>query len=717
MKRAISYFLFLAALFISSHSFAVETAALLPNAKQTFLDANGNPLTSGTVTSYVPNTVTLKTTWQDAAEATPNANPLTLDAAGRAIIYGNGSYRQVVKDRNGNIIWDQVTAATGTDSGTTIGDGDLVGTMKPWAGFVAPAQYLFAYGQEISRITYSDLLTAVTLIQPINCTSGSPTLSGLADTTQIPIGAKIEAACVAAGTTVVSKTGTTVVVSVNAASSISTNATFYPWGDGNGTTTFNVPDMRGRAIAGRDNMGGSAASRLTTTYFGANASAIGATGGNESHSIAVTQSLFTAGAVAANTLTPLIVPTVQPTITANIIIKVLPDVNSNVATGVFSIQGMTGVLTCGSGLICTGNVINTVAPSASVTNVATGWGLTGGPCTVTCTVSVATTNPAYQYGNTINAQLNATVATSALTVALKANDGTDGTATNPILIPFRNVTLSTGSPTWLALTSSLSLVVPSTATLGTANATPFRIWIAAVNDAGTIRLCVINTLSGINIFPLQGKGILTSLGTPVNAAQTFYCGSVVTAKAYTVLGYITYESGLATAGTWSAIPDVIQLYGPGVPLPGETVQVSKTPNGALISTAGTPIPEDDTIPQITEGNEVLTQTVTPVSSANILRIESQIVASAGAGGQIGIALFQDAVVNSLAATMYGVGAGNTYAVSRLEYDMLAATTSATTFRWRSGNAASNAIFLNGVAGNRRYGGVMNTYTKITEIQR
>lgn len=56
-----------------------------------------------------------------------------------------------------------------------------------------------------------------------------------------------------------------------------------------GTTTFGVPDLRGRVVAGLDNMGGSAASRLTATYFGTSASVIGATGGLESHTLTKAQ--------------------------------------------------------------------------------------------------------------------------------------------------------------------------------------------------------------------------------------------------------------------------------------------------------------------------------------------------------------------------------------------------------------------------------------------
>lgn len=45
--------------------------------------------------------------------------------------------------------------------------------------------------------------------------------------------------------------------------------------------TITLPDWRGRAIAGLDDMGNSAAGRLTATYFGTAATALGAAGGSE----------------------------------------------------------------------------------------------------------------------------------------------------------------------------------------------------------------------------------------------------------------------------------------------------------------------------------------------------------------------------------------------------------------------------------------------------
>lgn len=84
--------------------------ALLPNAQQQFLDSNGAPLAGGSVYFYVVGTTTPKTTYQNQALTVPNTNPVVLNAAGRATIWGNGNFRQVVNDVNGNLIWDGVTS-------------------------------------------------------------------------------------------------------------------------------------------------------------------------------------------------------------------------------------------------------------------------------------------------------------------------------------------------------------------------------------------------------------------------------------------------------------------------------------------------------------------------------------------------------------------------------------------------------------------------------
>jgi microcystin-dependent protein len=57
------------------------------------------------------------------------------------------------------------------------------------------------------------------------------------------------------------------------------------YGVGDGSTTFNVPDLRGRVVAGKDDMGGSSANRLTDADDGLNGDTLGDTGGGETQTL------------------------------------------------------------------------------------------------------------------------------------------------------------------------------------------------------------------------------------------------------------------------------------------------------------------------------------------------------------------------------------------------------------------------------------------------
>lgn len=92
----------------------MTTAMLLPNGKQQFADGNGVPYEAGQVFFYIPGTgppSTLKDTYEDHQHLVVNPNPVVLDSAGRAVIFGLGRYRQILYDRLGNLIWDQESEA------------------------------------------------------------------------------------------------------------------------------------------------------------------------------------------------------------------------------------------------------------------------------------------------------------------------------------------------------------------------------------------------------------------------------------------------------------------------------------------------------------------------------------------------------------------------------------------------------------------------------
>lgn len=92
------------------------------------------------------------------------------------------------------------------------------GIILPYGGLSEPSGYLYCYGQAISRVTYS-------------------TLFAIFSTT---------------------------------------------FGVGDGTTTFNLPDLRGRSVFGRDDMGGSTAGRITNAIAGIVGTNLGAAGGDQS---------------------------------------------------------------------------------------------------------------------------------------------------------------------------------------------------------------------------------------------------------------------------------------------------------------------------------------------------------------------------------------------------------------------------------------------------
>src|SRR6202012_5467435 len=118
-------------------------------------------LAGGTVGYYIPNTLTIKQTWQNSGETVLNQNPVQLDANGCALVYGFGIYRQIVKDNLGNTIWDQLTTSTGSggsSGGIGVGDGLLVGTIVPWSGTTLPTNYQYAAGEALPRTSFSALM-------------------------------------------------------------------------------------------------------------------------------------------------------------------------------------------------------------------------------------------------------------------------------------------------------------------------------------------------------------------------------------------------------------------------------------------------------------------------------------------------------------------------------------------------------------------------------
>lgn len=616
----VSFFLFI--LTVGVHTAYSQTAALLPVAPQQFFDKNGNPVSSGSVGYYIPGTSTPKMVWQDDSQTTPWPNPITLNAGGwppnNKGIYGNGTYRQIIKDKNNLVISDQPTSASGSGggSGTSVGDGNSVGTILTWSGMIAPNQYQFAYGQSLSRTSFPELYQAITLQTPVTCVGGNTTLTGISDTTNIPVGANVEGNCIVAGTTVLSKTINTVTLSIAANISTTTNVRFFPYGNGNGTTTFNAPDLRGKVIPGRNNMGGVVSSNLNSTYYGSSPDAVGANGGNQSKTLTTSNlppytpsgtiangaisitangvhvyggpdgsrifatsgsgvyapnntqppsliiasqatSNFT-GAAQGGTSTPFSI--IQPSITLNYIIKVTPDTSISGLFGVASIGGMQGIIACGSGLICAGNVISSASSGAAGLDTQVQYNNSGNFAGDSCFIWV---NPALQVGvnGTCTGQFKIAGATSGVltqTVGTIAgtpiitwgnSSGTPAvTASGPLSI---NTTTGNISITGAALTktddTNVTMTLGGSASTALVNAASITLGWTGTLSAGRLNSNVVqsvnndtNVTGSISAQALSlgwtGTLAVTRGGTGASTAQTARSGSNLNIDQLTSVG-------------------------------------------------------------------------------------------------------------------------------------------------------------------------------------
>lgn len=113
--------------------------SLLPFPELQFFSNLGAPLAGGSIQTYLPNTLTPKTCWADPGQVTALANPIVLDAAGRAAIYGVGAYRFIVSDALSNVIYDQLSNAT-------LDDDAISAAMLPVVGAATTATALSLLG-------------------------------------------------------------------------------------------------------------------------------------------------------------------------------------------------------------------------------------------------------------------------------------------------------------------------------------------------------------------------------------------------------------------------------------------------------------------------------------------------------------------------------------------------------------------------------------------
>jgi hypothetical protein len=147
--------------------------------------------------------------------------------------------------------------------------------------------------------------------------------------------------------------------------------------------------------------------------------------------------------------------------------------------------------------------------------------------------------------------------------------------------------------------------------------------------------------------------------------------------------------------------------------PGQLVNRWYAESGA-VQTGTTAIPNDDTIPTSSEGDQFLTLTTdTLANSANRLRITALIQQSTSSDGEGGIALFLDSGSAAVATTYHRQSAENHPLTIMYEY--APGATTAVAVKIRAGTQSGSTTTVGGTGGSRKYGGVLLSTLVVEEI--
>lgn len=150
-----------------------------------------------------------------------------------------------------------------------------------------------------------------------------------------------------------------------------------------------------------------------------------------------------------------------------------------------------------------------------------------------------------------------------------------------------------------------------------------------------------------------------------------------------------------------------------IAFPIESLTIGTYKTNASITTV---IPLDDTIPQNTEGTQIVSVTFTPKSATNKLIIKVAGAGSLAATGHIVYAVFRDAVASAVTAGAAYIPTIDMMNSFTLIDEVVAGSTASTTFFLRVGPGAAGTLRLNGSTTGRFLGGVSPVTLEITEVR-
>lgn len=313
--------------------------------------------------------------------------------------------------------------------------------------------------------------------------------------------------------------------------------------------------------------------------------------------------------------------------------------------------------------------------TGTVTSVTAGAGLNAAANPITTTGTISSY---FDPGSITNCILVVTFPGNALTLELKTQSGATPSASAPCTIGFGSATLATGDYTPVNVTAATTFALGGTgSTLGVAANVPFRVWVTAWNNAGTVVLGVSNQTGTLDVYPLDETNLQSSTAcsgcTGATSAGVFYTTAAQTNKAIRILGFLEWSAGLATPGTWGTANSSMRLMGPGVKKPGDIVRQT-----FMSSTS----PTNTATPSVVASS--VAKNFTKTSAANPVRLN-----------MVGYGLNNSGSTGGLTARFYRGSAACTTAIGILGYGtILSNNTGNNTLQWVDVPAAGGTTAAN-----------------------
>lgn len=237
--------------------------------------------------------------------------------------------------------------------------------------------------------------------------------------------------------------------------------------------------------------------------------------------------------------------------------------------------------------------------------------------------------------------------------------------------------------------------------------------------------------------PALGAATATTAATADNS-------TLVATTAHVKANLASYLTATAASTTYAALGGATFTASPLVPTPISTDNTTKAANtswvrtfvagttltlpaGTIVGTGSSPyatsvnlttqIPWDDTIPQVTEGTQVISVNVTAQSALNSFRVRFSGEVATSASSWVVAAVFADGAANAIAGS--GVLCEETTGSGRpIVFDFIytPGDTTTHTLTVRVGPDSAVTVRMNGAATVRRLGGIMAAMLSWDEIK-